>query len=187
MTAFDAGWAVLKMPYYHGTSSANAQSIMREGLRPHGLEESHWSHNDVLGSYDRGAQVFFSDRPYAALRYGLSGATEGFYDDARQDQVPPHRPIVIEISDDVEGLEGFEFNPRFHDFRTTTTIPPEMLRVVYEGENYPDDPEMEYGSMEAVDWGDLQEALMSRSPFIEEYRAMGEARHPPFVRREGLV
>ena len=206
MTVFDQAWNLIKMPYYHGTSSDVLDRIMEEGISPRRFDEGNWANEPYLTSYEledgEGSIpfAFMSDRPRAAMRY----ATHHVDSNEETSQTAPNRPVILEIADEVEGLEGFEFNPTYHDFRVPVTIPPSMLGRVYEGDEYPDlnDEKLleianEYGTdseytdrlreLGAIDFQEEQIDRLMESDWYRDYMNMGRMRHPPFVRREGLV
>ena len=141
MPAFDTAWDLLKMPYYHGTSSAFLPSIREKGLMPVSHEESHWSSEkdvDYGGPDPDGPQewAFVTDSPDSALayagKYGTPDAPEGANQQAFQ---APHHPIVLQILDEVEELEGFGRGP-YGDYRLPTSIPPELISIIYRGPEY---------------------------------------------------
>ena len=202
MNPFDQAWDLVKMPYYHGTSSDVLDRIMEEGISPHRFDESNWANDPYLTSYEledgEGSIpfAFVSDRPRAAMRY----ATHHVDSNEETSQTAPNRPVIIEIADEVEGLEGFEFNPNYRDFRVPVTIPPSMLGRVYQGDVYPDlnDEKLlqianEYGTdseytdrlkeLGAIDFQDEQIDRLMDSDWYKDYMNMGRMRHPPFVRR----
>ena len=181
MTAFDQAWALVKMPYYHGASSADLESIMEHGLRPApSSEDSPWPDMyDAGETYSEDGTVFMADNPLLALHYAIQSGSE----ERLPKREAPHRPVVLEISDDVEGLEGFDFNPELFDFQIRgQNIPPEMLRTVYEGDEY-DTPD-EYEAFR--EYLDQAKDKLRESDWFKQYMAMGDKRHPPFILREGL-
>ena len=202
---FDRAWGIVKMPYYHGTSSDVLDRIMERGISPRSIYDGNWRNDrDGLDSYEfEGENVpfaFIADRPKTAMRY----ATHHVDSNEGTNQTAPNRPVIIEVADEVEDLEGFEFNPTYHDFRVPVTIPPSMLGRVYEGDEYPDlnDEKLleiadEYGTdseytdrlreLGAIDFQDKQIDRLMDSDWYKDYMSMGRMRHPPFVRREGLV
>mgnify|MGYP003150188274 FL=1 len=108
MSAFDQGWAVVKMPF-HGTSLSRANKIMQEGLKPRQSEQ-----------YDRwyGSPVSFSTPDYdAALDYAASA----------MDREDP--PVVIHIPDEVP----FDHQEQNAVNVYENTIPPELLSIMYQG------------------------------------------------------
>ncbi len=200
MTPFDRAWDVVKTPYYHGTSSSNLESILEHGIEPRGVEEGNWKtwwgespYDDEKG--ERQEAAFMAEEPLKALAYALGNISEP--SNEIMGQTPDNRPVVIEISDDAEGIGGFEFNPTFHDFKVRERIPPEMLRLVHEGDNYPDVDSLYFEEDDPADarnrhkrMGDEYEAQqrdkLTDSEWFKQYMAMGRKRHPPFVLREGL-
>lgn len=201
MTAFDQAWALLKMPYYHGTSSKNIPSIMQHGLTPHAHEEGNYASDFHFGDasytpYKGQSRAFMAEHPRKALRYATANLEPHM--DVR-DMTPDSQPVVVEIADEVEGLEGFEFNPDYHDFSVLENIPPEMLKVVFTGsKNYPNvdalyededkdpaDSRRTHLQM-AIDFEDQVLDELAASDFMQRYLDMGMARHPPYVLREGL-
>jgi hypothetical protein len=198
MTAFDRAWSLLKMPYYHGTSSANIDSILEHGIRPGEDNEGNWGEwwgDNPYWNEDNEAEAaaFMAAEPTSALSYALGNINTPSNDIGLQ--TPEHRPVVFEISDDAEGLEGFDFNPMFHDFKVREPIPPEMLRLVHEGENYPDmitpfdlddGYDMEGARRHGEQYDLEQSQRLKDSDWFKQYMAMGDKRHPPFILREGL-
>ena len=198
--AFETAWAIVKMPYYHGTSSKNLPSILQHGLTPHAHDEGNYAEDfeymeEDETPYEGESRAFMAQEPLRALAYAI-GNLEPHMDIGSQ--TPDSSPIVIEIADEAEGLEGFNFNPTYHDFSVTEAIPPEMLKVIFTGnENYPDvdslytgdeDPDMmrrQHLSMVANYDQRLQNQLKD-SDWFKRYMALGMKRHPPFVLREGL-
>ena len=134
MTVFDRAWSIVKMPpYYHGTSSKYLDSIRQRGLLPTSIEESHWKDvSDV--PHDEKPKVFFSasenDALLYSLLYGTSDRPEYTDDEAFS---YPHRPIVLEIDDEVEDLLGFGRNKGYGDYQVMEKIPPELLSVIFRG------------------------------------------------------
>ena len=200
MIAFERAWDLVKMPYYHGTSSANLESILERGLEPRSFMEGNWPswmgetpYDDEEGEPQPAA--FMAEEPFKALAYAMGNISEPSNDIGMQ--TPDNRPVVIEISDDAEGIKGFDFNPTFHDFKVRERIPPEMLRLVHEGDNYPDVDSLYFDYDDPDDAGnrhkrmgevyeDQQRDKLSASDWFKQYMAMGEKRHPPFILREGL-
>ena len=181
MSAFDRAWQLVKMPYYHGASSADLESIMQHGIRAPkmGQGEAAWRdmQEDKYGLQDDefdedNPPVFMSDNPRTALNYAIKHGGEL---DSNPKRMAPHRPIIFEIDDEIEEKLPFHFNPEFHDFRVDGTIPPEMIRMVYEGD--------EYDSKRGISDDMLR---LVNSDWYDKYMAMGDKRHPPFVLREGL-
>jgi len=183
MNPFDTAWAIVKMPYYHGTSSKNIPSILQHGLTPHAHDEGNYAGDFSYMEED--------ETPY-------EGKNRAFMAQDIRSQTPDSSPVVIEIADEAEGLGGFNFNPKYHDFAVTEAIPPEMLKVIFTGnENYPDvdslytgdeDPDMmrrQHLSMVANYDQRLQNQLRD-SDWFKRYMALGMKRHPPFVLREGI-
>jgi len=179
MTAFDRAWNLVKMPYYHGASSADLESIMEHGLRAPDLGEATWEtfQHDKYGLPDdefdeMNPPVFMSDNPRTALNYAIKHGEDV---DSNPKRMAPHRPVIFEIDDEIEEKLPFHFNPEHHDFRVDGTIPPELLRLVYEGD--------EYDSSRSIRDDDVN---LMNSDWYKKYMAMGDKRHPPFVLREGL-
>ena len=191
MGAFDQAWKVVKMPpYYHGTSSANIDSIKERGIIPPTTEEeanwdglyhsSDYISNDDVERWGEVNPVFMSAEPLSAMHYAVDHGKE----EDPSNRKSPHRPAIYEISDDVEGLEGFDFNPEYHDFRVREPIPPEMLRLVHQGSEY-EEPEYRPKSL----WNyalDRKYDELKESEWYKQYMAMDDKRQPPFVVREGL-
>ncbi len=199
--AFDRAWGLVKMPYYHGTSSANLESILEHGLLPSDVREGNWPswmgetpYDDEEGEPQPAS--FMAEEPFKALAYAMGNISEPSNEIGRQ--TPDNRPVVIEISDDAEGIEGFDFNPTFHDFKVRGEIPPEMLRLVHEGDNYPDVDSLYFDNDMDIDeaqkrhqrmgeeYETQQKDKLTDSDWFKQYMAMGDKRHPPFVLREGL-
>ena len=196
MTAFDLAWDIAKMPYYHGTSSANLESILEHGLLPSDFTEGNWSewfgespYDDEEGEPQPAA--FMAEEPIKALAYAMGNISEPSNEIGRQ--TPDNRPVVIEISDDVEGIGGFDFNPTFHDFKVREEIPPEMLRLVHEGDNYLDvnslynaveqgyDPDadnidmmMRMHQRMGEEYETQQRGKLTDSDWFKQYMAMGD-------------
>jgi len=160
MTAFDQAWEVTKMPIYHGTSTKNLPSIMREGLKPtsqipyaHFLElvESGYDEDDPLFMQEFGYGV--ADRLAEPTRYAIMAGSA-------RDDVPnssPYNPrqlyptedhhdlqfdiedlpAIIEMPDDHMWFEDGMGRDGFGDdawMRTAQTIPPENIRVFAQAE-----------------------------------------------------
>jgi hypothetical protein len=201
MTAFDQAWALLKMPYYHGTSSKNIPSIMQHGLTPHAHDEGNYANDfsymeEDETPYEGESRAFMAPNPRRALRFATANL-EPHMDIG--EMTPDSHPVVIEIADDVEGLKGFQFNPSYHDFSVLENIPPEMLKVAFTGsQNYPDvdalyedqdeDPDIARNIHDrmAIDFDERVMDEFLASDFWQRYMGMGMARHPPYVLREGL-
>ena len=174
MTAFDQAWHLVKMPYYHGASSADLESIMEHGLRPaSSFEDSPWPAMYLEDeTYSEDGTVFMADNPRTALNYAIKHGGEL---DSNPKRMAPHRPIIFEIDDEIEEKLPFHFNPELHDFRVDGAIPPEMIRMVYEGDKYDSKRGISDDMLRLVN-----------SDWYDKYMAMGDKRHPPFVLREGL-
>mgnify|MGYP001433896467 CR=1 FL=1 len=109
MTAFDRAWSLLKMPYYHGTSSANIDSILEHGIRPGEDNEGNWGEwwgDNPYWNEDNEAEAaaFMAAEPTSALSYALGNINTPSNDIGLQ--TPEHRPVVFEISDDAGSYRG---------------------------------------------------------------------------------
>lgn len=131
-------WALIKMPFYHGTTSKYDDSIKEEGLDPANnlsaleqhtlddlyswLEEHGFDYDDF--DPDKDWTWLSLDNPLATMPYAMTTNNNA--------GVRRFSPIVYEIDDDIDVVEDVMNDGEFRGaYRTDEVIPPEKIREYF--------------------------------------------------------
>ena len=148
VSAFDAAWAVLKMPLYHGTNEDAWERIQQEGLKPtdHAPQFFEYDEEDIREQYGEDFERLFGGD--WAFAYGDQAKLEPFFlggkagaiinADEWVDGWNDPNAVVLEIDDSHPFIEEPPitdedgdvtiFNENKDQRRTNQTIPPHLIR-----------------------------------------------------------
>ncbi len=133
--AFDRAWGLVKMPYFHGTSSKYDKEIKETGLDPSNNLSSleQWNIEDLdawLEEHeldfedfdpDKDWTWFSKDNPKATMAYALSSNNNA--------GISRFSPIIYEIDDSIDVLEDLNNDGEFRgSYRTDETVPPHKIK-----------------------------------------------------------
>jgi len=135
MTAFDTAWDLLKMPFFHGTSSKYDEDIKEQGLDPsnnmssleqHSLDDLYaWLEEHDLDyddfDPDEDWTWFSKDNPRATMAYALASNNNA--------GASRHSPIIYEVDDDIDVVEDLMNDGNFRgSYRTNQEISPSKIK-----------------------------------------------------------
>lgn len=143
MTAFDAGWAVLKMPLYHGTR--DWEGIQRDGyLMPtdeppdlndytdEGLVDLFGSEEEVSRLFDGDWSFAYGDK--APMSAGHLGGRLGAIANAGIYHAEDGNPVLEILDEDAHILEPTGYNSKDDQRRTRYPIPISRIRALSQEE-----------------------------------------------------
>ena len=176
MTAFDAGWAVLKMPLYHGTG--DWEGIQRDGyLMPTGeapdlmdysdeeLVEMFGSDEEVSRLFDGNWSFAYGDKsPMSAQHLGgrlgaIARAGEYF--------APDDEPVLEILDEDAHILEPSGYMAEYDQRRTRYPIPISRIRALSQ-EEVRDAINAQHAHQDQSEW--LRDAI-GRMPMTKDMTA----------------
>lgn len=129
MTAFDRAWDLAKMPYYHGTSTKNLESIMQHGLEPR--SEISWAETQDTDIDDEDLVSYFGrNEKRTPAEFAVSATGKWIRDQGHEVFDEDNLPVLLEIPDNVPVQMDKVIDSNQAWARTKQTIPPEYLKVI---------------------------------------------------------
>jgi len=202
MTAFDAGWAILKMPLYHGTG--DWEGIQRDGyLMPTDEAPDIWNYNpeqlvEMFGSDEEVSRLFDGDWSFA---YGDKspmsarhiGGRIGAIARAGEYYASDDEPVLEILDEDAHISEPSGYKAEYDQRRTRYPIPISRIRALSQ-EEVRDAINAQHAHQDQSEWlrDMISDMPMTKDMTPDEidqlfrFKTMAEA-HKPVEYADGLL